>query len=232
MEWYAQSGEDRIIAHYFADEVERRKLHPESAPLYFVEVGALDGIKYSNTYALERMGWEGLLIEPNPEAAAACRRNRRAAVLQAACVPSADIESATLYVTALPELSTLTLERLDAIANIHKATGVELTITPVSVPAATLASVLAKSGVPSEFALLSIDTEWRNADTLRGMDFERWRPRLVIVEANDASERGAVATLLQKAGYQYAFTHANNLFYLAPHENVARLLHARRISGV
>lgn len=35
----------------------------------FFEMGAIDGVKLSNTYLLDRMGWRGLLIEANPLAA-------------------------------------------------------------------------------------------------------------------------------------------------------------------
>jgi FkbM family methyltransferase len=34
---------------------------------YYVEIGAYDGVHYSNTLALEESyGWQGLLVEPNP----------------------------------------------------------------------------------------------------------------------------------------------------------------------
>jgi len=42
----------------------------------FVELGAVDGLKYSNTLLLERcFGWRGLLVEGNPASYAALRRN-------------------------------------------------------------------------------------------------------------------------------------------------------------
>ena len=45
----------------------------------FVELGALDGIAFSNTYMLERcFGWRGLLIEGNPASFAKLRESGRA----------------------------------------------------------------------------------------------------------------------------------------------------------
>ena len=42
----------------------------------FVEVGAFDGVLYSNTWGLAARGWRGLLIEPVPEfAAVACHEH-------------------------------------------------------------------------------------------------------------------------------------------------------------
>jgi FkbM family methyltransferase len=42
-------------------------LAPEQQPGTFLEMGALDGVRYSNTLALERLGWHGVLIEANPQ---------------------------------------------------------------------------------------------------------------------------------------------------------------------
>lgn len=44
---------------------------------WFVEVGAHDGVRHSNTKLLEeQFGWQGLLIEPNPELFELCKTNR------------------------------------------------------------------------------------------------------------------------------------------------------------
>lgn len=42
----------------------------------FCEVGAYDGVTSSNTYLFETLGWEGLLIEPDPDKAVECRKSR------------------------------------------------------------------------------------------------------------------------------------------------------------
>jgi hypothetical protein len=48
----------------------------------FVDIGANDGMTFSNTLWLERqMGWTGLAIEPNPEAFAKLSVNRRCTTL-------------------------------------------------------------------------------------------------------------------------------------------------------
>src|SRR4051812_20332711 len=43
---------------------------------FFVEAGAFDGFIFSVTYALEAMGWNGLLVEPHPQAYASCAARR------------------------------------------------------------------------------------------------------------------------------------------------------------
>lgn len=43
---------------------------------FYIECGANDGIKSSNTLFLERLGWTGLLVEPSPAAFEALIKNR------------------------------------------------------------------------------------------------------------------------------------------------------------
>jgi hypothetical protein len=56
---------------------------------FFIEAGANDGIKQSNTLYFEKYrNWRGLLIEPIPELAMKCRKNRRHCLVEnAALVP-------------------------------------------------------------------------------------------------------------------------------------------------
>lgn len=57
--WYSQSGQDRILYHGFFKHTYRGT---------FVELGAVDGISFSNTKFLQdEMGWSGVLIEPSPD---------------------------------------------------------------------------------------------------------------------------------------------------------------------
>ena len=42
---------------------------------FFVDVGAYDGVRYSNTSGLALAGWSGVMLEPNPTYYWACREN-------------------------------------------------------------------------------------------------------------------------------------------------------------
>jgi FkbM family methyltransferase len=43
---------------------------------FYLEIGAGDGSTKSNCFALEKQGWEGILIEPNPKLFKNCDKNR------------------------------------------------------------------------------------------------------------------------------------------------------------
>ena len=54
---------------------------------FFIEAGAYDGEMISNTLYLEKkMGWTGLLVEPNPDAFAELVNKRRRAHLFGHCL--------------------------------------------------------------------------------------------------------------------------------------------------
>jgi FkbM family methyltransferase len=67
--FYSQSGQDKyLIENIFQDKKNG----------IFVDVGAYDGITYSNTYYLEKeKGWSGICIEPNPNVFESLVRNRK-----------------------------------------------------------------------------------------------------------------------------------------------------------
>ena len=165
----------------------------------FIEAGANDGLNQSNTYYLERMrGWTGLLIEPVPALAAACRNNRRGPVLEAALVaeekPGATVE---LHWAGL--MSTVEGALGDAQAtDRHVQAGLAVQQLPATarlrVPARTLSSLLDEARVTRDIDLLSLDVEGAEVMALRGLDFDRHAPRFICVEARDEA---AIAALLE-----------------------------------
>lgn len=216
---YAQHKEDLIAACFFSDEATARgELY---APLRFCEVGAGDGRLYSNTLLLEQQGWEGILIEPHPLSAAAARQVRKARVVQCACVADNTTHGVTLHMAALAELSTIVADAEPFVQMLHERVGVKHSFQPQYVRAATLSSILCQQGIHTVrhappfggLDFLSVDAEWYNVPVLEGMDFQMWRPRLVVVEANDKAEEAGVKTVMRRAGYTFALHHVNNLFF-------------------
>ena len=49
-------------------------------------------------------------------------------------------------------------------------------------PVRTLDEILTEARAPSPIDLLSVDVEGHELDVLRGFDFARWRPRLILLE--------------------------------------------------
>lgn len=152
----------------------------------FVEVGAFDGVNWSNTYGLAVLGWRGLYVEPQPDRAAECVRNHAAhpgvVVHQGACGPYPG--KARLYLGG--STSTIYPDIVDvyrkvptlAFAGLDRAKSIEVSVW-------TLDSLLALYGFAPRFDLLVVDTEGSELDVLRGFDLARWQPKMAIVEVHE-----------------------------------------------
>jgi FkbM family methyltransferase len=139
---------------------------------YFVEVGANEPEKESQSFHLEREGWTGVLVEPQPDLAEKLRKMRGAKVFEAACSsPDRAGSRMTLYVLG-PYSS---FDPNLAVTGLRPEHAIE-------VPVRTLDSILEEAGAPRGFDLLSVDVEGHELDVLRGFDFNRWRPRLILLE--------------------------------------------------
>jgi len=160
---------------------------------FFVEAGANDGFQQSNTYYFEKLrGWHGVLVEPIPELAAECRKNRRGPVVEAALVAE-DTPGATVPIRFAGLMSVLANPTASAIdPEQHVRTGLEVQHLPgsytVEVPARTLSAILDELGVTREIDLLSLDVEGAEPMALRGLDLRRHGPRFICVEARNRPE--------------------------------------------
>lgn len=134
---------------------------------YFVELGANDGIRKSNTFNLQRhFRWTGLLIEPSPRRFLECVKNRAFAnppkVRCAACVPFhlnqkfVEIEDSDLMSVAKG------LDVNDQQAVSHANEGRRFLADPAlrhsyGALARTLPLLLVEVEAPASFDLLSLD---------------------------------------------------------------------------
>jgi FkbM family methyltransferase len=166
---------------------------------FFVEAGANDGVSQNNTLYFERYrGWKGLLIEPIPELARQCQISRPQALVEQCALVAEDAPDATLEMHYLDLMSFVPGARGSVVEDdAHFATAIQY-LQPgehpyvARVPARTLTSVLDTHGI-RQIDLLSLDVEGYEAQVLKGLDFTRYRPSYILVEANDAQ---AVSALL------------------------------------
>lgn len=202
-EFYGQFGEDQILARFFSD-----------APAgFFVEVGAYDGIAMSNTLALERRGWRGILVEADPELAGRCRDNRPESVVVncAATAPGGPSEVTFSVAVGCEGLSALTMDD-DRLARVRHYTG-SADIRRVVVPARCLDEILSEHGV-TRIDVMTIDVEGHEWDVLRGTDLDRWKPTLLIVERNSTFLPPRMLRRLHRHGYRYRFSTGPNDWFL------------------
>ena len=170
------------------------------APGTFVEVGANDPVQLSQTYHLERLGWDGILIEPLREYAERLRSKRRARVFEVAAGAPED-EGRELPLLVAGALSTLNASIVEDV----RASEVR------QVKVRTLDSVLAEAGI-ERVDFLSVDVEGAELAVLRGFSIARYRPRLILVE-DDVQDLGKHAYLTAR-GYKLVRRTALNNWYV------------------
>lgn len=187
----AQHAEDVFLVDYFEG----------FGPGVFVEIGAYDGIQFSNTYALEQLGWTGLLIEAHPENVERCRKNRPRSIVEHYAIGGPDASGTALFNMVIGRggdlLSALSPDADHLCRCLREGEG----IRQISVPCIGLGQLLKLHQLP-HIDFLSIDIEGGEIEALRGMDFERLRPRLVLLEANGREALEALHAFMQALSYR------------------------------
>ena len=141
------------------------------APGFFVDVGANHPWSGSQTWHLEQRGWRGILVEPLPEHADLLRQTRTATVFAVAC---SSPENAGKVLPFYAD---------DALSGLNRAQMAPWAKPQViDVPVRTLDSILEEAGAPQPLNFLSVDVEGHEIEVLRGFNFARWAPRLILME--------------------------------------------------
>jgi len=179
---------------------------------YFVEIGANDGITLSTTLGLLKDGWAGLSVEPNPLIFRKLEQNWRGfSRARLACVAVA-IQPGPVklwFANNDPEgmMSTISTDDSEWFRKVRSEEYIE-------VPGLTIANLFESHEVPHSFDLLLIDAEGMDYAILTMLDFERYRPRLIVTENYDPTNAQKFA-LLENFGYVKEAMIGCNTFWMA-----------------
>ena len=178
---------------------------------YFVEFGALDGVKGSNTVLLETVyGWTGIVAEPARCWREALARNRRCRIDHRAVARDSAQELQFKETDTQLGLSGL-LDYFDD-GECHtqrrlRSAGREYTVTTVS-----LNDLLEDHQAPAVIDYISVDTEGSELAILQGFDFSRRRVNLWTIEHNYFDPaRQAIFEIMTNNGYQRILTQRSTI---------------------
>lgn len=160
---------------------------------FYVELGANDGVRFSNTYYYEtQRDWRGVLIEPAPNRFLECRANRGARnfVACAACVSfDYEHEFVKMYYSDLMSVTT-DLETDVISATAHAELGRQFLSREADVflfgaQARTLNAILIEAKAPRLVDFLSLDVEGAEIEVLKGVDHSQFRFKYMLIESRN-----------------------------------------------
>ena len=212
IKYYSEKGQDKWLAH----EVYKLKRNG-----YFVEVGAGNGRKNSNTLWLEEhLDWKGICVEPNPEFKDALNKKRKC-IIDHSLVFSESGKIVNFsqrgYFSGIEGHINKRSEHFADVTNQSKET--------IQKTTSTLEEILDKHKAPRFIDVLTIDTEGSEPEILKVFPFSRYAFGVIIVEVSPETE-DKIYNILEPMGYilknkfKNDFTFLNkNLAYIYDREH-------------
>jgi FkbM family methyltransferase len=160
---------------------------------FFLDIGAYDGVTYSNSYVFERLGWRGACVEPLPGVFERLRRNRRCDCYQAALAGSRDPDALFIHAVGVDTLSGLESEMAGGHGDWIAREGGRP--ERIRVKTMTFPDLMANYPELRTVDFLSLDVEGAEMAVLKTIDFDKYAFGLITVEC--AGERDGEAELLR-----------------------------------
>jgi hypothetical protein len=162
-------------------------------PSYFVDIGASDGKRISNTFALEKAGWSGICVEPG-NAYKRLKKNRKCHLCNLCVLDQTGLE--VDFCEAIkpgPIWSGIPAFFCDG----HNRKGPITKKKTIS-----LNGLLERFDAPKHIGYLSVDTENSEWKILEGFDFS-YTFQCITIEHNFVGEnRRKIKALLNRHGYK------------------------------
>ncbi|WP_373056916.1 FkbM family methyltransferase [Zunongwangia sp. H14] len=196
---YSQEGEDLILRRIFEGKKNG----------FFVDVGAHHPKRFSNTYLFYKIGWRGINIDAMPGSMKEFNRVRPDDINIEYGISDVEEES-HYYIFNEPALNTFSkdLAKLkDGFKNYRILDIVTIKLMPLNF---ILEQYLSKK---QEIDFLNIDVEGLDYKVLKSFDFEKWKPKIILIE-----DCNSEVETIKKSDIDIMLTH-NNYSLLAKTKN-------------
>src|SRR5258707_13645458 len=207
---------DQYKSQYMQDILLDRWLFVGIAGGTFVDIGAHDGVAYSNSFVFEKLrGWRGVCVEPNPTVFAQLAVNRQCTTLNC-CVSDAAGTVPFLKISGYSEMLSGMVDKYEPehrerVERELKQFGGSSEVIPIQTR--TLNDIMAESGF-AEITYLSIDTEGSELAILQSIDFKHLFVHAITVEYNFDHVKTRMISLMRANGFDYVQTLGHDLLFL------------------
>ena len=195
---YSQKGEDLIIDKYLGWKKRG----------FYVDIGAGDGCRFSNTKRFYRKGWGGINIEPDPTSYEKLTKNRKKDINLNLGIGRKNGKF-IFYRFTPSTLSTFSIEKAEE----YKKQGYKL-IDKREIEVRKLDDVLSEYCKDKIIDFMSIDTEGIDIEVLESNNWDKWRPKLIVIETEKNESCKKVYQFLIEKGYSKVFDNNLNSIYL------------------
>jgi FkbM family methyltransferase len=206
---HSGAGEDRFVLAWLQVVYGLQ----DASKIRYCDIGAAHPKNLNNTFALYCRGASGVLVEPDPDQAAVLRQERpRDTVLNVGAAFD-DRRSAKLKRFTARVFNTFSAAQANVVlesSKTWKPEQLQHVVDEVEIPLVPMNEILAKHFSEGPH-FISIDTEGVDFSVLQSIDFTRFRPKMVCVEASRSpSEFDA---FFNPHGYELIARSPDNLIY-------------------
>ena len=200
---WAQEAEDLLLV----------SLHEQMPPRsrFYVDVGAHHPQRFSNTWLFYQQGWRGINIDPVPGVMDEFKRVRPRDINLEVAI-SDRVGTARFFIFDETAVSTMS----ESLAKEREEETPYRITTELDVPTRTLTSVLEEHQPPGDLIdFMTVDVEGHELKVVRSLDWTRWRPTFLLIEALDAEDAHAdlVAETIAEIGYRRVVQTPRTVFY-------------------
>ena len=171
----------------------------------FVEIGAYDGVSWSNTVFLAKLGWRGVYVEPIKELADKCKeyhKDNNVWVVNRACGAKRE-QRLFKHNTDAPWLYTGD-EEFGIVNCVNEDVGM--------IDVVLLDDVLEQFRGRPGFDLLVIDVEGMELEVLEGFNCNFWQPKMVIIETHELHPHSGMNKNIKQIDHYFLFKHYEKIF--------------------
>jgi FkbM family methyltransferase len=201
---YSQEGEDLVLARLFDKKTEG----------FYVDVGAYDPVKYSNTLKFYELGWRGINIDARPNSMLAFEEKRPRDINIETAVGTKAGTQVSYYAFEEGAYNTTEDELAEEIIKNRKSS----LLSKLTLNIDSLENILDKH-LPSNTAIdfMSVDVEGADLDVLKSNNWAKYTPKVLVVESYGSSViedmDSDISKYLGTLGYKLVAKTINTMFF-------------------
>lgn len=173
MQYYSQFGQDKFLYENYFKNIKKG---------FFLDIGAHDGVTGSNTFLFEKLGWEGICLEPIPSVFEKLIKNRSCTSLNIA-LSDIEGEEEFLVLEGYTEMLSGIIKNYDS----RHLRRIETELKSMGGKKNNIkckTTTFDKLNLPETIDFISLDVEGSELSILKTIDFKHYKINFISIENN------------------------------------------------